>query len=203
MIDLVWFPTDLASECRKTEEFLYLCSMLIVKFFSRATALICLTTLCTFMACEDLDTVSLDITESATFTINDQSANTNGKDYSLTTPIDISLNPDLADYLDRIEKVEVNHIEYSISNSGPQDISLTNATIKTSSNLDIIDLQSISFSNGSSGELTPNPPGINDLVSRLKGSGSDQVKLSGYITRTPVNCIATVTFHFTVKVRAL
>jgi hypothetical protein len=202
MMYLVWFPTDLVSKCRKTKEFLYLCSMLIMKILSKATAVICLITLCTFMACEDLETISLDITQPATFTINDQSANTNGRNYSLITPIDISLNPDLADYLDRIEKVEVNHIEYSISNSGPQDISLTNASIKTSSNLDIIDLQSISLSNGT-GELTPNPPGINDLVSRLKGSGSDQVKLSGYITRTPVNCIATVTFHLTVKVRAL
>jgi hypothetical protein len=177
--------------------------MVITKILYRIVSVAFLTALCTFIACEDLDTISLDITQSATFVIEDESVNSNGKDYSLIAPLDISQNPDLADYLDRIEEVAVKHIEYSISNSGSPGISLTNAAIKTSSNLDIIEAQPMSLSDGSSGELTPSPPGINDLVSRLKGSGSDQVKLSGYLSRTPVDCTVTATFHLTVKVRAL
>ena len=155
------------------------------------------------MACEDLDTISFDVSQPVVFSINETAVNSSGKDYEVTASIDISQNPDLIDYLDRLEEVELNHIEYTISNATFQDISLNNASIETSSGLDVVAAKSIALSTGSSGELSLNAPGVNDLETRLKGSGRDQLKLFGDLTRTPLACTVTVTFHLTVKARAI
>lgn len=155
------------------------------------------------MACQDLDTISLDISQPVVFSINETAVNSSGIDYDVTATIDISQNADLTDYHDRIESIEINHIEYAISNATFQDINLSNASIETSSGLDIVAAKLIALSTGSSGELTLNPPGVNDLETRLRGSGSDQLKLFGDLTRTPLMCAVTVTFHLTVKARAI
>jgi hypothetical protein len=155
------------------------------------------------MACEDLDTISFDVSQPVVFSINETAVNSSTIDYEVIASINISQNPDLIDYLDRLEEVELNHIEYAISNATFQDISLNNASIETSSGLDVVAAKSIALSTGSSGELSLNPPGVNDLETRLKGSGRDQLKLFGDLTRTPLACTVTVTFHLTVKARAI
>lgn len=155
------------------------------------------------MACEDLETVSLDISHPVVFSVNETAVNSSGIDYDVTATIDISQNTDLTDYLDRIESIEINHIEYAISNATFQDINLNNASIETSTGLDIVAAKSIALSTGSSGELSLNPPGVNDLETRLQGSGIDQLKLFGDLTRTPLACTVTVTFHLTVKARTI
>ena len=177
--------------------------MLATKILLRTFSILCLATLSLFIACEDLDTISFDVSQPVVFSINETAVNSSGKDYEVTASIDISQNPDLIDYLDRLEEVELNHIEYTISNATFQDISLNNASIETSSGLDVVAAKSIALSTGSSGELSLNPPGVNDLETRLKGSGRDQLKLFGDLTRTPLACTVTVTFHLTVKARAI
>jgi hypothetical protein len=177
--------------------------MVITKILYRIVSVAFLTALCTFIACEDLDTISFDVSQPVAFSVNETTTNSSGKDYDVSATINIQQNADLVDYLDRIEEIEINHIEYAISNASPSDISLNNASIETSSGLDIVMAKSIALNNTSTGELTHNPPGINDLVSRLKGSGMDQLKLFGDLTRTPLTCTITVTFHLTVKARAI
>lgn len=177
--------------------------MLASKFLLRTTSVIALVLFGLFSACEDLDTISLEISQPIVFTVNETEANSNGKDYEVISTIDISQNPDLTDYLNRIEEVEINHIEYVISGASHQDIRLNNALIETSAGLDIISAESIALSNSSSGEFDLNAPGVNDLATRLKGSGGDNLKLFGDLTRTPLNCTVTVTFHLSIKARAI
>jgi len=177
--------------------------MLAPKFLFRILSLFAFSTLFFLSACEDFDTISLEISQPVVFTVNETEANSNGKDYDITASINISQNPDLMDYINRIEEVEINHIEYAISGASHQDIRLNNALIETSAGLDIISAQSIALSNSSSGEFDLNAPGINDLETRLKGSGRDNLKLFGDLTRTPLTCTVTVTFHLNVKARAI
>lgn len=177
--------------------------MLASKILLRIFSILCFATLSLFMACEDLETISFDVSQPVVFSVNETTVNSNGIDYDITATIDISQNSDLQNYLNRIEDVELNHIEYAISNATFQDISLNNASIETSSGLDIVAAKSIALSTGSSGELSLNAPGVNDLETRLKGSGRDQLKLFGDLTRTPLACTVTVTFHLTVKARAI
>jgi hypothetical protein len=177
--------------------------MLASKILLRLFSILCFAMLSLFISCEDLDTISFDVSQPVVFSINETAVNSSGKDYEITASINISQNLDLIDYLDRLEEVDIKHIEYTISNATFQDISLNNASIETSSGLDIVAAKSIALSSGSSGELSLNPPGVNDLETRLQGSGSDQLRLFGDLTRTPLACTVTVTFHLTVKARAI
>ncbi|HRE65357.1 MAG TPA: hypothetical protein PLM56_17130 [Cyclobacteriaceae bacterium] len=155
------------------------------------------------LSCENLETISLETSQTVTFLVNEPTTNSNGIDYEVTSAIDISQNPDLTGLLNRIKQIKINHIEYVISGADPQGISLNNASIETSSGLDIVVAKSIALTNASSGELKGNPPGVNDLNTRLQGSGTDQLKLFGDLSRTPLVCTVTVTFHLTVKANAI
>ncbi|MCW5910617.1 MAG: hypothetical protein KIT62_06055 [Cyclobacteriaceae bacterium] len=153
-------------------------------------------------ACEDPDTITLEISEPVVFSVNETAVNSSGKDYDVSAWLDISQNPDVISYINKIEEVKVIHIEYAVSNADPQDISLNEGTIATSAGFDIIKSLPLPLSNTSSGQLTFHPPGVNDLATRLKGSGKDHLHLSGYLTRTPLICTVTVTFHLSIKARA-
>lgn len=177
--------------------------MLATRILLRAFSTLSFAALSLFFSCDEVETISLETSQAVTFLVNDPTVNSNGKDYEVMATINISQNPDLAQYLYRIEQVEINHIEYVISGANPQDISLNNASIETSSGLDIVVAKSIALNNTSSGELTGNPPGINDLNTRLRGSGTDQLTLFGDLTRTPIVCTVTVTFHLHVKARVI
>jgi hypothetical protein len=176
--------------------------MTVFKIINRIASLIVLGALATFASCEGPETISLETSQPVVFIINEAAVNSSGKDYDVTANIDLRQNPDAMDYLNRIEAVEIVHIEYAVSDANPQDISLNNAAMETSAKLDIIGAKSISLSNSSTGEFVFNAPGINDLETRLRGSGYDVLNLFGGLTRTPLACKVTVTFHLNIKARA-
>jgi hypothetical protein len=155
-----------------------------------------------FSQCQDDDTVLLSITQPVVFSINEATVNSSGKDFEITASIDIRNNTDLIDYLNKVETIEINLIDYTISGSSSADISLINGIVETSSGLNVTDARQILFTNNSTGEFNLQPPGINDLSTRLKGSGHDNLKLLGRLTRTPFTCTLTVNFHLTLKARS-
>jgi len=177
--------------------------MLANKILLRGLSVFSFAALSLLLSCENLETISVETSQTVTFLVNEPTTNSNGIDYEVTSTIDISQNPDLTGLLNHIKQIEINHIEYVISGADPQGISLNNASIETSSGLDIVVAKSIALNNASSGELKGNPPGINDLNTRLQGSGKDQLKLFGDLSRTPLVCTVTVTFHLTVKANAI
>jgi len=178
--------------------------MLAYRILLRAGLILLLGASVLLTACNDWETIDLSTSQSVVFSINETTVNSSGKDYEVTAPIDIRSNPELLNYLKLIETVEINHIEYTVSESSAEDISLNNGVIKTSAELDVVKARSIPFSNTSgTGEFNLNPPGVNDLSTRLKGTGYDNLKLFGRLTRTPLTCTVTVTFHMHVKARAI
>lgn len=137
------------------------------------------------------------------FAVSDAEDNSGGKDYEITGLLDLSQNPDVISYINRLEEIEVNHIEYEISNATPEDIVLNEGTISTSAGFDIVDGLNITLSNSNSGTFSLHAPGVNDLATRLISNEKDQLRLSGFLTRTPLMCNVTITFHLSIKARAI
>ncbi|TXH29840.1 MAG: hypothetical protein E6Q96_02840 [Cyclobacteriaceae bacterium] len=154
-------------------------------------------------SCDDLDKIKFDLTMPVVFAVAETETNSGGKDYEVTALLDISQNPDVISYINRLEEIKVNHIEYSVSNADLEDISLNEATITTSGGFSIVKDLTIPLSNSSSGQFELNAPGVNDLATRLIGNEKDELHLSGFLTRTPLTCNVTITFHLSIKARAI
>lgn len=155
-----------------------------------------------FSSCEDVDKVNFSLTQTVVFALSESETNSGGRHYDVSAPLDITRNADVITYANKIEEIKISLVEYEISDANPQDVFLNEASVSTSQGLSIASVSSLPLNNRS-GQLTPNAPGVTDLVTRLQNSGKDQLKLSGYLTRTPVACTVTVTFHLNVKARVI
>ncbi|MBX2895501.1 MAG: hypothetical protein KF763_08660 [Cyclobacteriaceae bacterium] len=181
---------------------LYFYIMLAYNIFFRSGGVLLFGLCLLFSQCQDDDTILLSITQPVVFSINEAAVNSSGKDFEINAGIDIRNNAEVIDYLNKIEALEINLIDFTISGSSSADISLLNGIIETSSGLDVTEARQILFTNSSTGKFNLQPPGINDLSTRLKGSGHDNLKLLGRLTRTPFTCTLTVNFHLLIKARA-
>ncbi|MBX2913745.1 MAG: hypothetical protein KF856_00600 [Cyclobacteriaceae bacterium] len=172
------------------------------KIFSRAGVIFLGTISLLLSDCTDQESVSITLSQPVVFSINEATVNSSGKDFEINASLDIRNSAELTDYINKIEAIEIKHIEYIVSGSSASDISLTNSKIETSSGFDVGTAQTIQFSNNNTGEFMLQPPGVNDLSTRLKGAGQDNMKLLGRLSRTPLAATLTVNFRLTVKARA-
>jgi len=165
------------------------------------------TVVITYSSCslfEDLDDVSFDTEFPIEFIINETETNPEGKTYSATEFLDLTSDPDVEEYANKIKDIKVTKITYFIYgvsdpgvnfSGGSLMISSTNKTIATLPNQVIVE--------SASGELSIDSEGFKELSTRLKNNKSETIKLQGNLSETPISFGVEFVFYVTVTADAL
>lgn len=160
--------------------------------------------LVTFTSCElfeKADDVTFNVSVPLDFVIDENADNPGGASYSDTELLDATTDPEIAKYADKINKIEVERITYTISNADPSSVVFSGGSLMVASNSKIIaTASSVSLSNTAETELTADLDGFNDLAARLLDDKQETVMLNGTLSETPVSF--NVRFRFYLKITA-
>jgi hypothetical protein len=159
-----------------------------------------------FSACELTDKpedIAFDVIVPVSFSINDQTVNATGKSYSEVETLNAAINPDVAQYSDKIKEFVVNKITYTISGASPTSVNFTNGVLKISATDNTIATAgTISLANTTETSLNLNSAGISELATKLLDDKQEIILLQGTNSRTPVTFKITFKFYLTAKADA-
>ena len=125
--------------------------------------------------------------------------------FSTTFTVSLANNPDITDYIDKIDDYKVNKVTYQIwtySSPVPNDVLLTGSLKLGSINifLDKVNLQQM-YLMGSIATLDLTDQQLFDLAELLKSSKEVSGSLAGEVTGKPVNFLIYVEFDLTLRVK--
>jgi hypothetical protein len=155
-------------------------------------------------ALKKLADVTFDISVSVPFVINETAVNLSGKTYTDSKLLDLSSDPDVSQYANKIKKFKLNKITYTVSGANPNTVLFTNGTLKiVSTGNTIATASSINLSGSTETELTADLSGFNDLTTQLLNDNQEQIQLQGTLSRTPVTFTLTLKFYLTTTANPL
>ena len=175
---------------------------------SKQIFLVFLVIACTpFYSCDALKKladVNFDIVASVPYTVNETTVNPTGKSYTDSRLLDVSSDPDVAQYASKLKKFKLNKITYTVTDANPNTVLFTNGSlIVVSSGKTLATASSINLSSSTETELTADIAGFNDLASKLLANKKETIKMMGTLSSTPVTFTLTLKFYLTTTASAL
>ncbi|GAA4886494.1 hypothetical protein GCM10023311_07040 [Flaviramulus aquimarinus] len=165
-------------------------------------------TLVAFFSCDEIDKLTeIDVTDSFDETINvsvPEATNGGPQAWSESITLDIASNQQIQDNLELIQDIEINALNFEISNfSGAEDAVLTDASISIDNfTFDISDINLKESDDNDVIISISDPTQLNALANYLKIKPSITVTISGQLSATPVDfdIIATLDVTITIDV---
>jgi hypothetical protein len=162
----------------------------------------------TFSSCDlfdEADDVSFDSTIPLTFVINETAQNPEGMTYSDSELLDVTSDPDVAEYASKIKEIKVTRVTYTISpGADPNTVIFTDGTLKISSTgKTIASVSSASLSNTTETDLISNTDGFNELATKLLDDKKEIILMNGTLSSTPVAFTVKFNFYVTITADAL
>ncbi|MBX2963073.1 MAG: hypothetical protein KF687_11220 [Cyclobacteriaceae bacterium] len=153
---------------------------------------------------DDLKEVTFDAEIPVDFVINETASNPTGKDYSSEQLLDITSDPDVAEYASKIKDVHVNSITYYVYNLDGSGIFFSGGSIVTkSNNKTIATLANLPLIESAEGAFVMDAEGFNQLSARLKDNKSETIRLEGNLSATPVAFYVQCRFHVSITAEVL
>lgn len=175
-----------------------------MKTLPKFAFLMCLTIVSSCSLFEDLDDVSFDSDVTLEFYVNETEAIPGGATYVDQAVLDITSDPDVAEYADKIKDVKVNKITYRITGLTESGITFSNGSLMTVSNSKVIaTLTNLPLTESATGDFTVDTDGFSQLSAKLKNLESENILLQGTLSETPIAFKVECIFNVTVTANAL
>ncbi|MBX2971393.1 MAG: hypothetical protein KF803_18650 [Cyclobacteriaceae bacterium] len=175
-----------------------------MKTLPKFAFLMCLTIVSSCSLFEDLDDVSFDSDVTLEFYVNETEAIPGGATYVDQAVLDITSDPDVAEYADKIKDVKVNKITYLVTGLTESGVTFSNGSLMTVSNSKMIaTLANLPLTESATGDFVINSEGFSQLSSKLKNLESETILLQGTLSETPIAFKVECIFNVTITANAL
>jgi hypothetical protein len=163
--------------------------------------------LSTFSSCDIFDKAG-DITFETEvplyFYVNETDINETGKTYTGVQLLDLTDDPDVAKYANKIKDVKVKKVSYYVYALNKTGVNFSGGSLMISSNSKTIaTLSNLSLTEGAKGDFSIDASGFSELSANLKDTKSEVIKLQGTLSKTPVSFEVECRFHVAVTANAL
>ncbi len=153
---------------------------------------------------DDLDEISFDTEVTLDFFVNETESFPEGATYVDQALLDITSDPDVAEYADKIKDVKVNKITYVVTDLTHSGITFSNGKLTTVSNNKVIaTLVNLPLTEFATGDFTIDAEGFSLLSARLKNLETETILLQGTISETPIAFKVECIFDITITAEVL
>ena len=152
---------------------------------------------------DKLDDAKFNAEFTLTFFVNETEVNPSGKAYFTEQWLNITDDPDVEEFADKIKEVKVNRISYFIYGINKSGVTASDGELSITPSRVIASLPDESLIEGISGDLVIDQDGFTELGKRLKANKSELIGLGGNLSETPMSFFLEATFYVTVTAEAL